>query len=349
VFRLLILGGTTFLGRHLVEAALERRHVVTLFNRGRTNPGLFPQVERIIGDRDGGLDALAGRRWDAVIDTSGYIPRLVRQSAIALEAATEHYCYVSTISTYAKPPPPGFDETAPIATLDDPQAEAVTPETHGALKGASETAVNAILPGRTLIIRPGLIVGPYDPSDRFGYWVARLRRGDTVLAPGRADAPIQLVDVRDLAAWMIRMVEPHATGLFNATGPAGSLTMGELLETGRQALGGTARFDWVADEFLLAQEDPVTLPFWVPTSSVKAGLLTMDCSRARAAGLKFRPLPETYQDMAAWLDTRPADHAWKTGLTATREAGLLTAWRHRQRAVNPPSASRSGPGGRRRP
>jgi 2'-hydroxyisoflavone reductase len=335
VFRLLILGGTAFLGRHLVDAALERRHAVTLFNRGRTNPGLYPMVEHIAGDRDGGLAALAGRRWDAVIDTSGYVPRLVRQSAIALEAAVEHYCFVSTISTYAKPERPGLDETAPIATLDDPLVEAVTPETYGALKGLCEAAVEGVLPGRALIIRPGLIVGPHDPSDRFGYWVARLRRGGTVLVPGRKEAPIQLIDARDLAAWMIRMVESQATGLYNATGPAEALTMGGLLDTGRQALESAAEFDWVEDDFLLGQDEAVALPFWIPASeTAQAGLLAMDCRRAIGAGLKFRPLSETYQDMAAWLDTRAPDHACKpTGPTPAREAALLAAWRKRQHPV----------------
>ncbi|MEI9985866.1 MAG: NAD-dependent epimerase/dehydratase family protein [Aliidongia sp.] len=328
MFRLLILGGTTFLGRHLVDAALERRHAVTLFNRGRTNPGLYPMAEHIAGDRDGGLGALAGRRWHAVIDTSGYVPRLVRQSAMALDAAAEHYCFVSTISTYAKPEQPGLDETAPIATIDDPLVETVTPETYGALKGACEAAVEATLPGRTLIVRPGLIVGPHDPSDRFGYWVTRLRRGGAMLAPGRAEAPMQLIDARDLSAWMIRMAESSATGIYNATGPAETLTMGALLDAGKQALGSTAKPVWVGDQFLLDQSEAVSLPFWIPaTATAQAGLLAMDCRRALGAGLKFRPLSETFEDTAAWLETRPADHAWKTGLSPARETALLAAWR----------------------
>lgn len=332
MFRLLILGGTTFLGRHLVDAALERRQHVTLFNRGKTNPDLFPperfpKVERLIGDRDGGLGALAGRRWDAVIDTSGYIPRLVRQSAMALEGAAAHYCFVSTLSTYAKPERAGLDESAPIATIDDPLVETVTPETYGALKGACEAAVEAVFPGRSLNLRPGLIVGPHDPSDRFTYWVARLQRGGPMLAPGREEAPMQLVDARDLAGWMIRMAESGATGTYNATGPAESLTMGGLLDAGRAALDSTASPVWVGDAFLQAQGEPVALPLWIPAdNTAQAGLLAMDCRRAHGAGLKFRPLAETFQDTAAWHATRPADHDWKTGLPAARETALLAAW-----------------------
>jgi 2'-hydroxyisoflavone reductase len=339
VFHLLILGGTSFLGRHLVEAALQRRHAVTLFNRGRTNPGLFPQIEHLAGDRDGGLGVLAGRRWDAVIDTSGYVPRLVRQSAIALEAAVEHYCFVSTLSTYAKPERPGLNETAPVATIDDPLDETVTPETYGALKAACEAAVGAVLPGRTLIIRPGLIVGPHDPSDRFGYWVSRLRRGGTMLAPGSADAPMQLVDVRDLAEWMIRMVESNVAGIYNATGPAENLTMGGLLAAGRDALDSVANFIWVDNAFLRDQCEPVPLPFWI-RDPAQAGLFAMDCRLGLGAGLKFRSLAETFLDTAGWLDTRPDDHVWKTGLTPAHEKALLTAWRRRQRSTGTIAAPR---------
>jgi 2'-hydroxyisoflavone reductase len=339
VFHLLILGGTNFLGRHLVDAALQRRQGVTLFNRGRTNPGLFPQVEHLVGDRDGGLGVLAGRRWDAVIDTSGYVPRLVRQSAIALEAAVEHYCFVSTLSTYAKPERPGLNEAEPVATIDDPQDETVTPETYGALKAACEAAVEAVLPGRTLIIRPGLIVGPHDPSDRFGYWVARLRRGGTMLVPGNADDPMQFVDARDLADWMIRMVESKATGIYNATGPAEKLTMGGLLAAGRDAFDSVADFIWVETAFLQDQSETVPLPFWI-RDPAQAGLLAMDCRRGFGAGLKFRPLAETFLDTAGWLDTRSDDYVWKTGLTPAREKALLAAWRRRQRETGAASGPR---------
>lgn len=351
MFRLLILGGTSFLGRHLVDAALERRHHVTLFNRGKTNPDLypperFPKVECLIGDRDGGLGVLAGRRWDAVIDTSGYIPRLVRQSAMALEGAAAHYCFVSTISTYAKPERPGLDESAPIETIDDPLVETVTPETYGALKGGCETGVEAIFPGRSLVIRPGLIVGPHESSHHFTYWVDRLGRGGPMLAPGRAEAPTQLVDGRDLAAWMIRMAESGVTGTYNATGPAENLTLGALLEAGIAVLDSSAVPVWVDDDFLSQQADPVTLPFWNPAGGRRAGLHAVDCRRALAAGLKFRPLAESFQDSAAWLATRPSDHARKVWLTPAREAALLAAWRSEQPAAAPRSRGRAAsPGG----
>lgn len=336
MFRLLILGGTQFLGRHLVEAAVARRHRVTLFTRGKTNPDLFPQVERLVGDRAGDLRALAGRHWDAVIDTSGYVPRLVRRTALTLEGAVGHYSFVSSISVYSAPLPRGLDEAHPIATrLEDPATEEIRPATYGPLKARAETAVDAILPGRTLIIRPGLIVGPHDPSDRFSYWPWRLAHGGTVLAPGRQRAPIQVIDGRDLAQWMVAMAEAQATGIYNAAGPAAPITMAGLLKTGRDALGTGADLHWVDDDFLLAHGIGVdrgvpaeTLPLWLPArEKILAGLFAVDSRRAIAAGLKFRPLAETFRDTADWLGTRDPARSWRTGLSLEREAALLTAWR----------------------
>ncbi|WP_189048300.1 NAD-dependent epimerase/dehydratase family protein [Aliidongia dinghuensis] len=336
MFRLLILGGTQFLGRHLVEAALARHHHVTLFTRGKTNPTLFPQIEHLVGDRAGDLRALTGRRWDAVIDTSGYVPRLVRHAALTLEGSVGHYTFVSSISVYSAPLPHGLDEAHPIATrLDDPSTEEIRPATYGPLKARAETAVDAILPGRTLIIRPGLIVGPHDPSDRFSYWPWRLAHGGAVLAPGRQRAPVQVIDVRDLAHWMIAMAESQATGTYNAAGPATSLTMGDLLKTGRAALGASAELHWVDDAFLVSQGIDIdrgipaeTLPLWLPArEKALAGLFTIDCHRAIAAGLRFRPLAETFRDTADWLGTRDSTRQWRAGLSLEREAALLTAWR----------------------
>jgi 2'-hydroxyisoflavone reductase len=325
MFRLLILGGTRFLGRHLAEAALERGHKVTLFNRG-SNPGLFPQATEIAGDRDGGLDGLAGGRWDAVIDTCGYVPRIVRQSALSLEASVGSYCFVSSISAYVSAALPGLDESAPLASVD-PAVETVTPESYGGLKSGCETAVEAVLPGRSLIIRPGMIVGPYDHTDRFGYWAWRLVRGGPALAAGAATAPIQLIDARDLAGWMLTMVEAGASGSYNATGPAAPLTMADMLAAGAAAIGSSARFSWIPDGWLEAQTEAVNLPFWIPASqSAYAGLFAVDCAKAQAAGLKYRPLKETFINTVAWLKTRPADHAWQAGISAEREATLLTAW-----------------------
>jgi 2'-hydroxyisoflavone reductase len=321
---LLILGGTRFLGRHLVEAAFERGHHVTLFNRG-SNPELFPHAVRIVGDRDGDLGGLAGGRWDAVIDTCGYIPRIVRQSALALDASVGTYCFVSSISAYASMAVPGLDESAPLASAD-PATQTVTPESYGGLKVGCETAITATLPARALIVRPGMIVGPYDHTDRFGYWAWRLVRGGIALAAGDKAAPMQLIDARDLAGWMLRMVEVGATGTYNATGPAAPLTMGGMLATGAAALGSSARFTWVADEFLESQAG-IDLPFWIPARETAfAGLFAANCAKAQAAGLSCRPLAESFIDTVAWLKTRPVDHAWQAGLSAKREAELLAAW-----------------------
>jgi len=305
--RILILGGTVFLGRHLVDAA--RAHALTLFNRGRSNPSLFPDVEQVHANRDGGLAALGDRRWDAVVDLCGYVPRVVRQSVAAIRA--DRYCFVSTISVHPDMTAPRLDESAPVATLAEP-TETVTAETYGALKALCEREVDA---ARALIVRPGLIVGPHDPSDRFTYWPARLARGGTILAPGRPERRAQFIDARDLAAWIVRLLEAGTTGTFNATGDG--VAMKDVLA------GGDLR--WVDDDFLLAQKvAPYTdLPLWIPHADDD-----VVCARAKAAGLTFRPLAETMRDVGAWDRTRPAGPR-RCGLTAEREAELLVASRAR--------------------
>ena len=344
---LLLLGGTIFLGRHIVEASLQRGHQVTLFNRGQHNPDLFPQVEKLRGDRtiESDLQALSSRQWDAVIDTCGYIPRIVRLSAQALAGAVRHYTFISSISAYAEPPTPGMDENAPLARLADESVEEITGETYGGLKVLCEQAAAAVLPGRALLIRPGLIVGPHDPSDRFTYWPARVQRGGAILAPGRPDAPVQIIDARDLAEWIIDLVECRQTGIYNATGPAYPLTMGEVLETCRQVSGQVesagrtlfagrtlspgrteSAFSWVSDEFLLAQGViPFTeLPLWLPPEAVAMSQVSI--ARALSAGLTFRPLAATIADTLAWDAARPADAPRKNGLAPEREAALLELW-----------------------
>jgi uncharacterized protein YbjT (DUF2867 family) len=206
---LLILGGTIFLGRHLVEAALRHNHQVTLFNRGRHQPELFPEVEKLRGDRDGGLEVMRGRQWDAVIDTSGYVPRLVQASAEILAGAVKHYTFISSISVYANFSPSGNNESTPLQVLADPTVETVTPETYGGLKALCEQTAEAAMPGRVLKVRAGLLVGPYDPIPRFAYWLRRVSQGGEVLAPGRPDRFIQLIDARDLAEWIIHMAEAN--------------------------------------------------------------------------------------------------------------------------------------------
>ena len=325
---LLLLGGTIFLGRHLVEAALARGHQVTLFNRGQHNPDLFPQLEKLRGDRtnESDLQTLSSRHWDAVIDTCGYLPRIVRLSAQALASAVEHYTFISSISAYAEPPTPGMDENAPLARLADESVEEITGETYGGLKVLCEQAAAAVLPGRLLTIRPGLIVGPHDPSDRFTYWPARVQRGGAILAPGRPDAPVQVIDARDLAEWIIDLVECRQTGIYNATGPAYPLTMGEVLETCRQVAGTPADFSWASDEFLLAQGViPFTeLPLWLPPEA--AAMSQVSIATALSAGLSFRPLAATIADTLAWDATRPVDAPRKNGLAPQREAALLELW-----------------------
>ncbi|WP_089717471.1 NAD-dependent epimerase/dehydratase family protein, partial [Candidatus Entotheonella palauensis] len=224
--QILMLGGTRFLGCHLVEAALNQGHEVTLFNRGQTHPGWFAQVERLQGDRDGDLSALEGRHWDAVIDTCGYVPRLVRASAELLAARVEHYTFISTASVYADPSRHGMDEESPVGTLEDERLEDVNGNTYGPLKVLCEQAAEAAMPGRVLTIRSGLIVGPFDPSDRFTYWPVRIAQGGEVLAPAGPGKRIELIDVRDLAEWIVRMAGARATGIYNASGAREALTMG---------------------------------------------------------------------------------------------------------------------------
>ena len=326
--RLLILGGTVFLGRALVEAALERGHEVSLFNRGRSNPDLFPEVEKLHGNRDGDLTALAGRRWEAVIDTCGYVPRIVRQSAELLAEAVEHYTFISSISVYADNSQIGLDESAAVGKLDDPAVEQVTGETYGPLKAACEAAAEQALPGRVLTIRPGLIVGPHDPTDRFTYWPVRVARGGEVLAPGRPERPIQFIDVRDLAEWNIQMVEQRQVGVYNAIGPEQPLAMAQFLGACRMVSGSDATFTWVSEAFLAEQQvTPWTeLPLWAPESDESlAGFFKVDGRKAMAAGLTFRPLTTTLEATLAWAESRPADYQWRAGLTAEREGELLTA------------------------
>lgn len=329
--KLLILGGTVFVGRHLVESALQRGHEVTLFNRGQHNADLFPEVEKLRGNRDGDLSALEGRRWDAVIDTCGYVPRVVRDSARLLKDNVGHYTFISSISVYPEDSPPGTNENAPVATMEDETVEEITGETYGPLKALCEQAVEEELPGRTLVIRPGLIVGPYDPTDRFTYWPVRVARGGDTLAPGRPERAIQFIDVRDLAEWNIRMIEGGGTGVFNANGPDYPLTMERFLETCRSVSHSDARFVWLSERFLLdnGAEPWMELPLWVPEDEYP-GFFAYDCSRAIAAGLTFLPLENTVGDTLAWAQTRPHDHEWRAGMKAEKERELLDLARQQE-------------------
>jgi nucleoside-diphosphate-sugar epimerase len=316
--KLLVLGGTKFLGRAVVDAALVAGHEVTLFNRGQTNPELYPEVEKLHGDLTGDLGALAGRAWDAAVDLDPtQLPRHARRRAEALVDSAGHYVFVSTISVYAETSQP-LDESSPVIEPPDPEPEAFDPEQYGGLKVGSERAVLAVFGERAAIVRPGLIAGPHDPTDRFTYWPRRLAEGGDVLAPGDPSRPVQLIDARDLGAFLVHVAERRTSGVFNATGPAEPLTLGETLER----IGTGGRLVWVGDQTLLDAGVGawMELPLWLPGEEY-AGLLRADVSRAVAAGLTFRPLEETARDTLAWSlaagEQRPT-------LTREKERELLS-------------------------
>ncbi len=334
--RILILGGTGFTGPYQVRYALSRGHKVTTFNRGKTHPGELPtEVEQLTGDRNGKLDALKGRQWDVVIDNPTTLPAWVRDAAQILKGNVERYVFISTISVYADTSN-GVDETAPLAKYDglDPYKETLEAmrasgyKTYGPLKALSEKEAEKWFPGKTLIIRPGLIVGPGDETDRFTYWPVRINRGGEVLAPGNSNDPVQFVDARDLAEWTIRMVENRETGIYNATGPAKPLGIGKMLDEIKDALNSNAKFTWVPADFLKQQsvEAWSNMPVW---AGDELGLARTNINRALAKGLTFRPLAETARDTLAWFKSLPQDRQSKihAGLTAEREAEVLTAWK----------------------
>ncbi len=325
--KMLILGGTVFLGRHIAAAALARGHALTLFTRGQHGAELFPAAEHLRGNRDGDLAALKGRRWDAVIDTSGYIPRAVRDLATLL-ADCGHYTFISSVSAYADASEPITEATA-LATPPDASVETVTGTTYGSLKVGCEQAAQAVFGERALIIRPGLIVGPHDPTDRFTYWPHRIAAGGAVVAPSPASAPVQIIDVRDLAAWIVALAERGTGGALNAVGPAAPLTMGELLETCRAVTGSDATLRWHSEAALLAGGVAPwsDLPLWLASESdpTHRGMQQTSTAQAIAAGLTYRPLAETVADTLSWSQSRPADHQWRAGLTREREQALLAS------------------------
>jgi 2'-hydroxyisoflavone reductase len=331
---ILMLGGTGFLGPHTVEAAIRRGHKVTLFNRGKTRPGLFPDLEKLQGDREkDDLKALEGRKWDAVVDTSANVPRWVNKAAAILGSNVGHYIYISSISVYPDMSKPGTDETAPVATIDDPTTEKIDGRTYGALKALSEKAAETSMLGKVAVVRPGLIVGPEDPTDRFTYWPVRVARGGEVLAPGSADDPIQLIDVRDLGEFLVRLIEDHTTGVFNALGPEKALTIGHTLDVCKQAARSDASFTWVDAEFLEKQGVNAwsDMPAWVPSIGDTAGFAKVSNARAIKAGLTFRPIADTARATLEWFRTLPADRRSKlrAGLAQDREAKVLAAWKAR--------------------
>jgi nucleoside-diphosphate-sugar epimerase len=329
--RILVLGGTGFLGPSFVREAQARGHKLTLFNRGKTNPHLFPDLEQIHGDRKVDLAGLKGRTWDAVVDTSGYVPAVVRRSAEALKDSVGHYVFISTISVYDKPPVAGVDESGAVGKLADETVEKVSEQTYGPLKALCEREAERGFAGRATVVRPGLIVGPEDPTDRFTYWPVRLDRGGEVMAPGDAAIDrIQIIDVRDLAAWTLVAIEKRHVGVYNAVGPRDPLSVGAFLEAGRKAVGPNARLTWLPAAFLEKNKvEPWSdMPVWVPTSGEDGGMARVDCRRAIERGLTFRPIEETFRDTLAWWKAQPADRQakLKAGLAPEREAEVLARW-----------------------
>ena len=347
--KLLILGGTQFIGRHLTETALAAGHNVTLFNRNRRGAG-FPEVETLVGDRQTDVSALAGKTWDAVIDTSAYTPGAVQRTAELLQNSVGHYTFISSVSVYRDFSEAGMNEDAPVGTMTDEEAAAAEtiqrPDTgtiaavygpkYGPLKVRCERIVETAFPGRALVIRPGLVIGPYDYSDRFTYWVRRVGLAGKdwatdVLAPGEPKRRAQFIDARDLAAWTLEATVAKVTGSFNATGPDYTLGFGDFLETTRRVLSSEAEFVWVEDAFLLERGVEVAeLMPWLPAEAMPGweGFFDIDISRAIERGLTFRPLDETIRDTFAWDQSRD-DEPLEAGLTAEREATLLEKWRQR--------------------
>jgi len=335
--RILILGGTGFTGPIQVRYALSRGHQVSVFNRGRTHPGELPkEAEQLLGDRNGKLDSLRGRKWDVVIDNPTTLPVWVRDAAEILKGNVDRYVFISTISVYADTSRLGMDETAPLAKYNGADAMKETSATmrannfalYGPLKALSEAEAEKWFPGKTLIIRPGYIVGPGDESDRFTYWPVRVERGGEVLAPGTPADPIQIIDARDLAEWTIRMVEQRTTGSFNAVGPKSKLAMGRMLDDIRKATNSAARFTWVDDKFLTSSKIIDDIPIWTSPHGPEIGYSTMNINKAVSHGLTFRPLSDTTRATLDWFRKQPTSRQLKmrAGIKAEREAEVLAAW-----------------------
>jgi 2'-hydroxyisoflavone reductase len=336
---ILILGGTGFLGPHFIRAALANGHKVTLFNRGKTNPGMWKDLEQLRGDREkGDLEALKGRTFDAVVDTSGYVPAHVEATAKLLAENCKHYQFISTISVYGSfgDRPDTIDENTETSSVDDDKVQKVNlikeaMPFYGPLKARCEAAAEAAMPGRVSTIRPGLIVGPGDSRDRFTWWPVRIDKGGEVLCPGDQDGHVQFIDVRDLAAWMLHCIEENVTGVYNATGFHGRVSMAELLGACKCATSTPVTLTWASEEFL--QENKVQpymqMPCWIP----REGRSVINADKAQQQGLRFRPIADTIRDTLVWAKTERGDKPFaRTGVKAEREQELLAKWHETQKA-----------------
>jgi 2'-hydroxyisoflavone reductase len=331
--RILILGGTGFIGPHQVSYGLERGHVLTLFNRGRTAPGLFPGVEELRGDRAvGDLQELGGsREWDVVVDNSATDPRWVREAAELLKDRAGQYIFISTQSVYTSRAELGIEETAPVGRPDLPKEEWTG---YGPSKALAEEEAQRAFPGRATIVRPSLIVGPGDGTDRWTYWPVRVHRGGDVVAPGTPEDPMQFIDARDLSEWLIRLAENGTAGVFNAVGPEAPLTSAEMFYGLRAVTSTPVSFTWVDADFLreMGVRAWSDMPAWQVPRGSTAGFARMSNARALAAGITFRPLADTARDTLEWFLAQPPERqaSLRAGLSPEREGWLLAAWRVRK-------------------
>jgi 2'-hydroxyisoflavone reductase len=326
--KILVLGGTLFLGKHIVEKAQKNGHEITLFNRGKRNPELFPGIEKIKGDRDSDLEILHKRKWDAVIDTCGYIPRIVEKSAEVLSSNVKTYVFISSISAYKDFSKPGITEKSKLASLELEDEETLTNETYGALKAHCEARVKKHFPKRNLIIRPGLIVGPNDYSDRFTYWPVKIQNGGEIIIPRKTNYPIQFIDVRDLADFIIRSLENKMTGVFNATGPKTRFTFQELLDICIPFAKKDVNLIKIPGKFLAAKFSEND--FYLPLEESKgewAGIEQVDCSKGIKKGLVFRDVKKTVKDTLKWFSSLPADYQLKTGIKPDIEKKIIEEWK----------------------
>ena len=328
--KILVLGGTGYIGPHMVREALRRRHDVTLFNRGKTNSTLFRDVELLVGDRDNGLDALKRRKWDVVVDNSGYVPRHVGDSARLLSSVVSHYLFISSISAYASFAQAN-DEDSPLATMPDESVEEVTGESYGPMKALCEQrAAEEMGEERLTILRPTYICGPGDHTDRFSYWPVRTMQGGEMLWPGTPQDKIQIIDVRDLANFVVDVCEQRISGTYNTVTPAGSYSMGDLLADSMAVTGTEVDPTWVSAEFIEAQDlaERGTLPIWSPPTGQYAGVAFVSGKRAAVKGLQNRPVRETARDLINWWKTQPEQRTQKVrvGPSAEREVELLSLW-----------------------